>query len=434
MPGRRTLPATSTVTVPGAAPVDGPPDRAGAGRVARPARPVRRRGDQRGRRRRGQRGASCADPRTSHQQVTASPTATRTATTASWAAPSAGRALASLGGRAAPAPAAARRRAGRVWARAAAAAGGRRGAAGRVCSSHHGAVVRSVAVGGSRPGRAHAARWADSSALSSASRRETAAWCSGLGRRVRMPANARKIRRPPPGRTDAACGQPGATAALWTSSAAVRAAGRRRPRACPARRARRARRRARRTRPRGPRGCPRAASPAARCSCPARSGLARCATQTSTGVRPGGLHGQLLQPGQRASRGPHPLQGGDPAVGDLQQRLHRQRAAEQRRRGADPAAAAQVLQGVDVEQRATTRRRAPARPRPPPRRSRRRRRRRRPTARRTRSRPRPAGCPRVRPGTDASRAASCADSKVPLMSPDRCTETISVAPSRAHSS
>ena len=85
MPGCRTLPATSTVTVPGAAPVDGPPAERRARR--RPARP-------RARRRpapapgRGQRGSVVRRPRTSHQQVTASPTATTTATTASWAAPS----------------------------------------------------------------------------------------------------------------------------------------------------------------------------------------------------------------------------------------------------------------------------------------------------------------------------------------------------------
>ena len=51
----------------------------------------------------------------------------------------------------------------------------------------------------------------------------------------------------------------------------------------------------------------------------------------------------------------------------------------------------------------------------------------------------PVATPTCRPstgmtGTDASRAASCADSNVPLMSADRCTETISVAPLRAHSS
>ena len=34
-------------------------------------------------------------------------------------------------------------------------------------------------------------------------------------------------------------------------------------------------------------------------------------------------------------------------------------------------------------------------------------------------------------GIDASPAASCADSKVPLMSPDRWTDTTAVAPSRA---
>ena len=56
----------------------------------------------------------------------------------------------------------------------------------------------------------------------------------------------------------------------------------------------------------------------------------------------------------------------DPAVDDLQQRLDREGRAEQRGRGADPAAAAEVLQRVDVEQRRRRRRRGPARrPRPP---------------------------------------------------------------------
>ena len=72
-------------------------------------------------------------------------------------------------------------------------------------------------------------------------------------------------------------------------------------------------------------------------------------------VRPGGLHGQLLQPRQRASRGPHPLEGRDPALGDLQQRLHGERAADQRGGGADPATAAEVLERVHVEQGAAPR-------------------------------------------------------------------------------
>ena len=134
-------------------------------------------------------------------------------------------------------------------------------------------------------------------------------------------------------------------------------------------------------------------------SCPARSGLARWATQTSTVGLARRLDGELLEPGQRPRGGPHPLQRGDLAVLDLQQRLDRQRAAEQRGRGADPAAAAEVLQRVDVEQR--RRRRGP---RPGGRRrllggAARVERRRRPRARRTRSRPRPAGCRRRAPGS-----------------------------------
>ena len=91
------------------------------------------------------------------------------------------------------------------------------------------------------------------------------------------------------------------------------------------------------------------------CSCPApiRTGQVRHGDVDR--VRPGGLHGQLLQPRQGASRGPHPLQRRDPALGDLQQRLHGEGTADQRGGGADPAAAAEVLEGVHVEQGATPR-------------------------------------------------------------------------------
>ena len=65
----------------------------------------------------------------------------------------------------------------------------------------------------------------------------------------------------------------------------------------------------------------------------------------------GRLDRELLQAGQRLAGGAHLLQRGHLAVLDLQQRLHRQRAAEQRRGGADPAPAAEVLQRVHVEQR-----------------------------------------------------------------------------------
>ena len=137
---------------------------------------------------------------------------------------------------------------------------------------------------------------------------------------------------------------------------------RRRPRACPGRRARRGRHPARRTTPRARRGCRRAWSRGSRRAAPARSGLARWATHTSTSAVPRGLDRELLEPAQRPRRGPDLLERGDLAVGDLEQRLDRQRAAEQGGRGADPAAATEVLQRVDVEQRGATPR--PARGRP----------------------------------------------------------------------
>ena len=76
----------------------------------------------------------------------------------------------------------------------------------------------------------------------------------------------------------------------------------------------------------------------------------------------GPVGGQLLEPGDRPGRRAHLLQRLDVPVDQVQQRLDRQRRPEQRRRRPDPAAAAQVLQRVDVEHRARRARRAPARP------------------------------------------------------------------------
>ena len=159
-----------------------------------------------------------------------------------------------------------------------------------------------------------------------------------------------------------ACGQPRLGGRRRCArSAPVRAAARRRPRASRARRARRGPHRARRTRPRGPRGWPPAAAPAFSASSPARSGLARCATHTSTGARR--RPPPPVPPAWPAPcRGAHPLQRRDGAVLDLQQRLDRERPAEQSGGRADPTAAAQVLQRVDVEQGLRH-----GRPGPPPR-------------------------------------------------------------------
>ena len=92
----------------------------------------------------------------------------------------------------------------------------------------------------------------------------------------------------------------------------------------------------------------------------ARSALARWATPTSTGCSPAAVDGQVLEPRQRPRQpsGPSRASPTRPSA-MLQQRLDRERAAEQRRRGADPATAAQVLQGVDVEQRRRRLGRAP---------------------------------------------------------------------------
>jgi len=66
----------------------------------------------------------------------------------------------------------------------------------------------------------------------------------------------------------------------------------------------------------------------------------------------GGLGGQLNQPRQRFARRSHLLERHDLALDHLQQRLDRERGREQRGRRPDAPAPAQVLERVDVEQRA----------------------------------------------------------------------------------
>ena len=74
------------------------------------------------------------------------------------------------------------------------------------------------------------------------------------------------------------------------------------------------------------------------------------------------LDDQVLQPAQGACGGAHALEVGDPPVLDPQQRLDRERSAEQRGGGTDPSATTEVLQRVDVEQRRSPGRPARARP------------------------------------------------------------------------
>ena len=159
--------------------------------------------------------------------------------------------------------------------------------------------------------------------------------------------------------------------------------------------------------------------------------LARWCTATSTGRLPAAADRDLLEPGDRLRRGAHLLQRLDVPVDQVQQRLHRQRRPEQRGGRADPATAPQVLERVDVEDggarppRASPRRlgdlvdRTPPRPPRPPR-----------TARRSRGPCRATRSRRPRPGTGDSLAASRADSTVPDICADRCTETTAVAAAR----
>ena len=176
-------------------------------------------------------------------------------------------------------------------------------------------------------------------------------------------------------------------------------------------------------------GSPRACGRGARRAAPARSGLARCATATSTCRSPPRPRRPAPRAGQRAGRRTHLLERADPPVHDLQQRLHRQRrrrAAPRRRRsgrrgGGTPGCRRRTATwcsrpGPAPRRRPPPRSRPVERPRPPP-------------ARRTRCAMPTCRVSTARTGTDASRAASWADSKVPLISPEMCTETISSAPS-----
>ena len=184
-PGRRTLPATSTVTVPAAARMR-PVGRAGTG-PSRPRRPAAER-DERGGRASGRPAPDLGrgPPRTTHQQVTASPSATSTASTATLARDPAP-----------PAPAASRARPGEQAAGPSTRAGRNRhhgrsvgrvrprrssagtGAAERRPDARPGCGARSSRPPSRRVGLLLGRRTAASSALSSASRRETASWWSG---------------------------------------------------------------------------------------------------------------------------------------------------------------------------------------------------------------------------------------------------------------
>ena len=116
--------------------------------------------------------------------------------------------------------------------------------------------------------------------------------------------------------------------------------------------------------------------------------------------------------------------GDDLPLDHLQQRLDRQRRPEQRRRRTDAAATAQVLERVDVEQRAGARR-PPRSPRPAPR----------PPIRPPAARSAAASTAKPSPiaveresttrttPCGKSCAASTADSQVPDSAADRCTDT-----------
>jgi hypothetical protein len=113
------------------------------------------------------------------------------------------------------------------------------------------------------------------------------------------------------------------------------------------------------------------------------------------------------------------------AVSDREQRLDRQRGAEEGGGGADPAAPAEVLEGVDVAAARRSATAAASKALAP-----------RARAWAAASAAYPTHGPTARlsttsTATGASRAAICADSTVPLTSLDRCTDTIALAPSSA---
>ena len=418
MPGRRTLPATSTVTepLPGPAEAEG----VGRGRSRSPGRPPAAAAAP---------ATSAPPPPSSHQAATPSPASTSSATTASWGGPSVSRPRAAwrpgvgtaaatgrlaAGERLAPRP---DPRVGGVVARVEPAprARGQLGpqqlepachgflvGTASPCSTGHAATL------GSRDAARHRPRRACGQPPGATERAPAVASvdCHGVATSERRASSRTERRRGAAARSDtlrsAAEGQisssgatqtatmPGPTWAPSTAPSSVHQTSR-------------------------PPRLSASSSASRSASCSARSWLARWATHTSTWRVTGRLEHQRLQTVQGLARGAHLLEVGDLAVGDLEQRLDRQCAAEDRGGRADPAAPAQVLQRVDVEQRRGARgpgpggldrlERRPARGERP----------RRPTARRTRWRRRPAGCRRGapaprRPSRPAGRTRRCRSS------------------------
>lgn len=156
-----------------------------------------------------------------------------------------------------------------------------------------------------------------------------------------------------------------------------------------------------------------------------RGGVRRCPPGP-----PRPFHGDLLQPGDRLRGRADLFQEIDPALGELEQRLDRERRAEQCLRGPDPAAPAQVVEGVHVEVggglfgpllgRGDRLVQAPAGLAAS-------------AAARAQKPSAMATMPvsTTRTGTGASAAASTAASYVPENSEDRCRETMLCAPASA---
>ena len=203
MPGRRTLPATSTVTEPAGGDGDAagagtrPTGSAAAGRRARPAR-RRARATTAPRPSVGRRGPPTSRSRPAPRRPGPPPGA-------SWAGPRATRPRSVSGSASAGRARAARRMPARPrhhGRRRPPIVGVRRGPSAttrRQRRGHPGVRERHRVVGASGsssgPPREGPRGRSASSALSSARRRETASWCSGLGRRVRMAENRRQRSR-----------------------------------------------------------------------------------------------------------------------------------------------------------------------------------------------------------------------------------------------
>ena len=205
-------------------------------------------------------------PRTTHQPVTASPTATRTATTTSWVGPRATRPRTPP---AAAAPPGAARRADRAAARRRRRTDRRERRVGTCPGVRHRPQRPDPGVSG-QPRLVEGARVGGSSgrvAASSAVSRPAAGRRPPGGRHEvgeRSCRDARQRRRSRTARRPRLWRSGSGALPVDDSRPALSCAAPRRPRSCPARRARRARRRARRTRPRVRRGWPRAAAPASR--------------------------------------------------------------------------------------------------------------------------------------------------------------------------